>query len=104
VKSLAKNKQGKSWFDASFGELFRQIAYKSLWDSKHFVRVDRLPRPCAPPVDKITTFVCRIGNGNVPAVAHSRLEISTPPSTSEGKVYGCSLRDAQRVETPMDHM
>jgi len=41
LKSLAKNKQAKSWFDASFGELFRQIEYKCLWKSKHFVQVDR---------------------------------------------------------------
>jgi hypothetical protein len=42
LKSLAKTKQAKSWFDASFGELFRQLAYKSRWDDKHFVQVDRL--------------------------------------------------------------
>ena len=41
LKSLAKNKQAKSWFDASFGELFRRIEYKCLWKSKHFVAVDR---------------------------------------------------------------
>jgi putative transposase len=41
LKSLAKTKQAKSWFDASFGELFRQIEYKSLWNHKHFVAVDR---------------------------------------------------------------
>jgi transposase len=41
LKSLAKTKQAKSWLDASFGELFRQIAYKSLWNGKHFVPVDR---------------------------------------------------------------
>jgi putative transposase len=41
LKSLAKTKQAKSWFDAAFGELFRQIEYKSRWNSKHFVRVDR---------------------------------------------------------------
>jgi putative transposase len=42
LKSLAKTKQAKSWLDASFGELFRQIEYKSRWNSKHFVRVDRI--------------------------------------------------------------
>jgi putative transposase len=41
LKSLAKTKQAKSWLDAAFGELFRQLAYKSLRNSKHFVRVDR---------------------------------------------------------------
>jgi putative transposase len=41
LKSLAKTKQAKSWFDASFGELFRQIEYKSRWRSKHVVQVDR---------------------------------------------------------------
>jgi hypothetical protein len=41
LKSLAKTKHAKSWFDASFGELFRQIEYKCLWKSKHFVQVDR---------------------------------------------------------------
>jgi putative transposase len=41
LKALAKTKQAKSWLDASFGELFRQVAYKSLWNGKHFVPVDR---------------------------------------------------------------
>jgi putative transposase len=50
LKSLAKSKQTKSWFDASFGELFRQIEYKCLWESKHFVQVDRIfasSKPCS---------------------------------------------------------
>jgi hypothetical protein len=94
LRSRAKTKRAKSWFDASFGELFRQIEYQSLWNRKHFVHVDT----------RITTFICRIGKGNVPPVAHSMEEISTLPSTSNVKVYGHSLRDAQRVETPMDHV
>ena len=36
-----KTKQAKSWLDAAFGELLRQIKYKSLWNSQHFVQVDR---------------------------------------------------------------
>jgi putative transposase len=41
LKSLAKTKRAKSWLDAAFGELLRQIKYKTLWNSKHFVQVDR---------------------------------------------------------------
>ena len=41
LKSLAKTKHAKSWLDAAFGELLRQIKYKTLWNSKHFVQVDR---------------------------------------------------------------
>ena len=41
LKSLAKTKHAKSWLDAAFGELLRQIKYKTLWNSQHFVQVDR---------------------------------------------------------------
>jgi len=41
LKSLAKTKHAKSWLDAAFGELLRQVKYKSLWNSKHFVQVGR---------------------------------------------------------------
>jgi putative transposase len=41
LKSLAKTKHAKSWLDAAFGELLRQVEYKILWSSKHFVQVDR---------------------------------------------------------------
>ena len=41
LKSLVKTKHAKSWLDAAFGELLRQIEYKALWNSKHFVQVDR---------------------------------------------------------------
>ena len=41
LKSLAKTKRAKSWLDAAFGELLRQIKYKTLWNSQHFVQVDR---------------------------------------------------------------
>jgi putative transposase len=50
LKSLAKTKRAKSWFDASFGELFGQIKYKCLWKSKHFAQVDRIfasSKPCS---------------------------------------------------------
>ena len=41
LKSLAKTKHAKSWLDAAFGELLREVEYKALWSSKHFVQVDR---------------------------------------------------------------
>ena len=41
LQSLAKTKHAKSWLDAAFGELLRQIKYKTLWNSQHFVQVDR---------------------------------------------------------------
>jgi putative transposase len=41
LKSLAKTKHAKSWLDAAFGELLRQVEYKALWNSKHFVQVGR---------------------------------------------------------------
>ena len=40
LKSLAKTKQAKSWLDASFGELFRQIESKFRWNGKPFAPVD----------------------------------------------------------------
>ena len=41
LKALARTKHAKSWLDAACGELLRQVAYKALWNSKHFVQVDR---------------------------------------------------------------
>jgi putative transposase len=41
LKSLAKTKHAKSWLDAAFGELLRQVKYKALWSGKHFIQVDR---------------------------------------------------------------
>jgi putative transposase len=41
LKSLVKTKQAKSWLDAAFGELLRQVEYKARWSSKHFVQVGR---------------------------------------------------------------
>ena len=41
LKSLAKTKHAKSWSDAAFGELLRQVEYKALWNSKYFVQVGR---------------------------------------------------------------
>ena len=41
LKSLVKTKHAKSWLDAAFGELLRQVEYKALWSSKHFVQVGR---------------------------------------------------------------
>ena len=41
LKALARTKHAKSWLDAAFGELLRQVEYKALWNGKHFVQVDR---------------------------------------------------------------
>jgi putative transposase len=41
LKALARTKHAKSWLDAAFGELLRQVEYKARWNSKHFVQVDR---------------------------------------------------------------
>ena len=41
LKALARTKHAKSWLDAAFGDLLRQVEYKALWHSKHFVQVDR---------------------------------------------------------------
>jgi putative transposase len=41
LKALARTKHAKSWQDAAFGELLRQVKYKALWNSKDFVQVDR---------------------------------------------------------------
>ena len=41
LKALARTKQAKSWLDAAFGELLRQVEYKARWNSKHFVQADR---------------------------------------------------------------
>ena len=41
LKSLARTKHANSWLDAAFGELLRQVEYKALWNSKHFVQVGR---------------------------------------------------------------
>jgi putative transposase len=41
LQALARTKHAKSWLDAAFGELLRQVEYKALWNSKHFVKVDR---------------------------------------------------------------
>ena len=40
-KSLVKTKHAKSWLDATFGKLLRQVDYKARWSSKHFVQVGR---------------------------------------------------------------
>jgi putative transposase len=40
VESLAKTKHAKSWLDAAFGELLRQVEYKALWNNKRFIQVD----------------------------------------------------------------
>lgn len=41
VKGLARTKLAKSIHDASFGEFRRQLEYKSLWNGKHLVCIDR---------------------------------------------------------------
>ena len=39
--SGTRTKHAKSWLDAAFGELLRQVEYKARWNSKHFVQVGR---------------------------------------------------------------
>ena len=41
IKGLAKTKLAKSMLDAAFGETVRQWKYKSLWNNRHAVQVDR---------------------------------------------------------------
>ena len=41
LKGLARTKLAKSFNDAAFGEFFRQLQYKSLWNHKHCIRIDR---------------------------------------------------------------
>ena len=41
LKGLARTKLAKSFTDAAFGEFLRQLEYKSLWNHKHCVRIDR---------------------------------------------------------------
>jgi len=41
LKGLARTKLAKSFNDAALGEFFRQLQYKSLWDHKHCIRIDR---------------------------------------------------------------
>jgi putative transposase len=41
LKGLARTKLAKSFNDAAFGEFFRQLKYKCLWNCKHFLAIDR---------------------------------------------------------------
>jgi len=41
LSGLARTKLAKSFNDAAFGELFRQLRYKCLWNCKHFIAIDR---------------------------------------------------------------
>jgi putative transposase len=41
LKGLARTKLAKSFTDAAFGEFFRQLKYKSLWNHKHCIQIDR---------------------------------------------------------------
>jgi putative transposase len=41
LSGLARTKLAKSFGDAAFGEFFRQLKYKCLWNRKHFIAVDR---------------------------------------------------------------
>lgn len=41
LKGLVRTKLSKSFTDASFGEFRRQLEYKSVWNRKHVVAVDR---------------------------------------------------------------
>ncbi|MBV8127819.1 MAG: transposase [Planctomycetaceae bacterium] len=41
LKGLARTKPAKSINDAAFGEFFRQLRYKCLWNHKHCIQIDR---------------------------------------------------------------
>ena len=41
LSGLARTKLAKSFNDAAFGEFFRQLKYKCLWNCKHFIAIDR---------------------------------------------------------------
>jgi putative transposase len=42
IKGLMRNhKLAKAIADASWGEILRQLSYKSIWQGKHFVQIDR---------------------------------------------------------------
>src|ERR1019366_2806959 len=41
IKGLAKTKLAKSFLDAAHGEFRRQLTYKTLWNRKHLLVVDR---------------------------------------------------------------
>jgi putative transposase len=45
LKGLARTKPAESFNDAAFGEFFRQLQYKSLWNHKHCIRIDRFFPP-----------------------------------------------------------
>ena len=41
LSGLARTKLARSFSDAAFGEFFRQLKYKCLWNCKHFIQIDR---------------------------------------------------------------
>ncbi len=41
LSGLARTKLAKCFHDAAFGEFFRQLKYKCLWNCKHFTAIDR---------------------------------------------------------------
>lgn len=41
LKGLARTKLAKSFNDAAFGEFFRQLKYKCLWNCKHCIQIGR---------------------------------------------------------------
>ena len=48
LKALARTQHAKSWRNAAFGELLRQVEYKARSNSRRLVELDRLLRkqPC----------------------------------------------------------
>ena len=70
-QALAKTKLGKSILDAAFGEVRRQLEYKTLWNRRHLAVIDRwFPssktcHACSAVNDRLTladrTWVCRCG-------------------------------------------
>ncbi|MGZ3415999.1 MAG: RNA-guided endonuclease InsQ/TnpB family protein, partial [Isosphaeraceae bacterium] len=60
LKGLARTKLAKSFTDASMGEFRRQLTYKSEWNRKHLVVIDRffpssrLCRGCVAAVERST--------------------------------------------------
>ena len=87
LKGLARTKLAKSFTDASIGEFRRQLEYKSGWNRKHLVVIDRFfpSTVCAVTVERSTTltlsdrhWVCGCG--------WSMIAMVPPLSTFETKV------------------
>jgi putative transposase len=56
LKALARTKHAKSWLDAAFGELLRQVEYKALWNRSTLFRwTGSFRRPSSVPPAAIRT-------------------------------------------------